>query len=213
MTAPVDDAYNIGRSLRGMPQPTRGRKNVRKLVGGFDREKDDFYPTPAALTLPLLRLEEWDGDVWECACGDGAIARLLPDFLPLQNKVISTDLVYRGYGRGGIDFLMERELLAPIVFTNPPFKLWLHFAQHALALGARKVILLGRVLNLEGKRAAAFMQANGLARVVVSAGRVDILPPGAKPTGKGGIIAYAWYVFERGHQGPPALHWITPDKG
>lgn len=113
---------------------------------------------------------------------------------------------------GGVDFLMEQKLLAPIVVTNPPFKLWQQFANHALDLGARKVVLLGRVLNLEGKAASALMQSRGLARVIVSAGRVDILPPSAKPTGKGGIIAYAWYVFERGHRGPPALHWITPDK-
>jgi hypothetical protein len=59
------------------------------------------------------------------------------------------------------------------------------------------VVLLGRVLNLEGKAASSLMQKRGLARVLVSAGRVDILPPGAKPTGKGGIIAYAWYVFEK----------------
>ncbi len=210
MSAPVDEAYNIGRSMRGMPQPTRGRKNVRKMVGGFDREKDDYYPTPPVLTRPLLRLERFAGPVWECACGDGALVRCLEEF---GYEVVATDLVARGaYTTGGRDFLMEQKLLAPNVFTNPPFKLWLKFVDHALHLGAEKVVMLGRVLNLEGKAAAAFMQANGLARVYVSAGRVDILPPGANPTGKGGIIAYAWYVFERGHTGAPSLHWITPDK-
>jgi hypothetical protein len=62
------DTYNIGRSLRGMPQPTRGRRNVRKLVGGFDREKDDFYPTPAPLTRALLASSRSRAAVWECAC-------------------------------------------------------------------------------------------------------------------------------------------------
>lgn len=208
----IADAYNIGRSLRGMPQPTRGRKNVRKLVGGFDREKDDYYPTPGRLTRPMLRLEPFDGPVWECACGDGAIVR---EMLARRMPVVATDLVMRrilfGQMGGGRDFLMERKLLAPNIVSNPPFKLWLQFVRHALALGARKVVMLGRVLNLEGKAASAFMQETNLARVLVSAGRVDILPPGAKPTGKGGIIAYAWYVWEQGHDGPPSLHWITPD--
>jgi hypothetical protein len=103
-------------------------------------------------------------------------------------------------------------LLKPCVVTNPPFKLWQQFANHALDLGADKVVLLGRVLNLEGKAASSLMQRRGLARVLVSAGRVDILPPGAKPTGKGGIIAYAWYVFERGFAGDPVIKWFTPEK-
>lgn len=211
MSAPVDETYNIGRSLRGMPQPTRGRKNVRKLVGGFDREKDDYYPTPAPLTRALLRLERFDGPVWECACGDGAMVR---EFQAAGHRVIATDLVGRAPMdlRGGRDFLMEQQLLAPEIATNPPFKLWQQFANHALDLGARKVVLIGRLLNLEGKAASALMQQRGLARVLISAGRVDILPPGAKPTGKGGIIAYAWYVFERGHVGDPVIKWFTPEK-
>lgn len=107
---------------------------------------------------------------------------------------------------------MERELLAPNIVTNPPFKLWQQFVNQALDLGARKVIMLGRVLNLEGKAASSLMQRRGLARVLISAGRVDILPPGAKPTGKGGIIAYAWYVFERDYVGDPSIKWFTPEK-
>lgn len=205
----MTDAYDIGRSMRGMPQPTRGRQNVRKSVGGFDREKDDFYPTPRGLTVPLLRMETFEGAVWECACGDGAISSLLAE----QYITFSTDLVARGpYLTGGVDFLMEQSLLAPNVVTNPPFKLWQQFVNHALDLGARKVVMLGRVLNLEGKAASSLMQRRGLARVLISAGRVDILPPGAKPTGKGGIIAYAWYVFERGFQGDPTIKWFTPEK-
>ncbi|WP_428668073.1 hypothetical protein [Reyranella sp.] len=209
MTLPVDEPYNIGRSLRGMPQPTRGRKNVRKLVGGLDREKDDFYPTPASLTRALVKLEQFDGPVWECACGDGAMSRILAE----GNITFATDLVARGGYAGGVDFLLEQKLMAPNIVTNPPFKLWQQFANHALDLGAEKVVLLGRVLNLEGKAASALMQRRGLARVLVSAGRVDILPPGAKSTGKGGIIAYAWYVFERGFRGDPVIKWFTPEKG
>lgn len=48
-------------------------KGSRGLGGarGFAREKDDFYPTPAALVEPLI--ERWRlhllGGVWEPACG------------------------------------------------------------------------------------------------------------------------------------------------
>jgi hypothetical protein len=113
------DTYNIGRSLRGMPQPTRGRRNVRKLVGGFDREKDDFYPTPAPLTRALLALEPFDGAVWECAC-----RRRRDGEHPAPSATLSTrPTLWRAPPLpGGIDFLMETATLdqgAPNVVTNP----------------------------------------------------------------------------------------------
>jgi hypothetical protein len=42
------------------------------------RERDDFYRTPVHATESLLRRETFDGTIWECACGDGAISDLLP---------------------------------------------------------------------------------------------------------------------------------------
>ena len=182
-----------------------GRKNVRREVGGFEREKDDFYPTPAALVRPMLDMEKFDGNVWECACGDGAISRFFP-----SNTVVSTDLVARGFGGSGVDFLAQTKLLAPNIVTNPPFKLWLPFAKHALALGARKVVLFSRLLTLEGKANSAFMRESKLARVLISAGRVNILPPGAIDKGHNGTTAYAWYVWERGHKGDPQIKWFEP---
>jgi hypothetical protein len=184
-----------------------GRKNVRRIVGGFDREKDDFYPTPAALVRPMLAMEAFVGPVWECACGDGAIAREIT-----ENEVVGTDLVYRGYGEGGIDFLKCADLRAPNIVTNPPFKLWLIFARHAIALGAQKVVLFSRLLTLEGRANSAMMRETGLTRVLISAGRVNILPPGAIDKGHSGTTAYAWYVWERGHRGDPVVRWFTPDR-
>lgn len=84
-----------------------------------NREKDDFYPTPDAATMALLSREQFDPDVWEPACGDGAISRI---FEAAGHRVVSTDLVDRGYGEPRVDFLMESRLLAPHIVTNPPFK-------------------------------------------------------------------------------------------
>ena len=203
----MTDARPVGHTLMGMPAPKRGRQNTRREVGGFEREKDDFYPTPPTLTRPLLRLEAFHGDVWECACGDGAIAQEFG-----ASRVVSTDLVDRGYGRAGVDFLMERALLAPNIVTNPPFKLWRAFAEHAHALGARKVVFLGRLLNLEGAANSRMFEATGLTRVWIATRRVNFLPPGAMTKGHGTVIAYAWFVWERGHKGPWSGNFFTPDK-
>src|ERR1700759_147425 len=56
--------------------------------------------TSSARALP--KLVGWPRRVWEPACGDGGIAR------PLERggfRVVGTDLVDRGYGFGGVDFL------------------------------------------------------------------------------------------------------------
>ena len=83
-----------------------------------NQEKDDFYPTPPQAVLPLLPHLELIGntqyDVWECACGDGAISKVLEEN---GLNVRSTDLIDRGYGDYGIDFLMETK--ACLLYTSP----------------------------------------------------------------------------------------------
>ena len=67
-----------------------------------ERQKDDFYSTdPKALDLfyPKFSLHH---KVWECACGDGSLSKWLES---RGHGVLSSDLVDRGYGDTGIDFL------------------------------------------------------------------------------------------------------------
>jgi len=37
----------------------------------------EFYPTPPEATRALLSVESFEGDIWEPACGDGAISKVL----------------------------------------------------------------------------------------------------------------------------------------
>jgi len=67
-----------------------------------DREENDYYATePKAIEL-LLEREKFSTNIWEPACGEGHISKVL---LSHGHQVFSTDLIYRGYGCGGIDFL------------------------------------------------------------------------------------------------------------
>jgi hypothetical protein len=59
---------------------------------------EGFHPTPPRAVRALLTVEAFVGVIWECACGDGAISRVLE---AAGHQVISTDLVDRGYGCGG----------------------------------------------------------------------------------------------------------------
>jgi hypothetical protein len=105
------------------------------------REPDDFYQTPAECTVALIAAE---GDrlprrAWDPCCGTGDIAVVLE---ANGLEVVSTDLVDRGYGKGGVDFLTLDIPLATAIVTNPPFKHAEAMIRHAAKLGIDYVAFL-----------------------------------------------------------------------
>lgn len=66
------------------------------------RQAEDFYPTPRYVTEALLDNYRFCGKIWEPACGDGRMSEVL---LERYSDVESSDLVDRGYGESGVDFL------------------------------------------------------------------------------------------------------------
>lgn len=171
-----------------------------------DRQVDDFYATPRSAIVQLLQVEQFDNVVWEPACGDGAISRVLQE---TGHAVVSTDLIDRGYGIGGIDFLMEMKPAGYHVVTNPPFKLATEFARRALELVPGKVAMLLKIGFLEGPTREDIHKY--LARVWVIRRRITFLKDGkefSRSNGKGGIHTYAWFVWDRSHTGPVSLGWL-----
>lgn len=133
--------------------------------GNGTRREHDFYPTPAEATAALA--EHLGADlprrIWEPACGDGALAKVLIGY---GAQVIASDLIDRGYGCGGIDFLETRKAAADAIITNPPFALADRFIGHAQKLGVRFLALLlkvqfynaaGRLPDFHGYRPAAVL--------------------------------------------------------
>src|SRR5713101_7847389 len=106
------------------------------LNGGFkppikrfaDLDGPDFYPTPRWATFALIDNEAFKGDIWECACGDGAMSDVLAE---AGGKVESSDLYDRGFGEIGHDFLGTKRRRRNII-TNPPFHSAEGFAATAL---------------------------------------------------------------------------------
>lgn len=168
------------------------------------RERDDFYATPEKCTRALLRVETFEGAFWEPACGNGAISRVLP------GDVVSTDLIDRGFGVAGRDFLFEQDLLAPNVVTNPPFKLVDEFVLHSIHLGAEKIAIFMRLAWLEGRaRHKKLWEPHPPIRIWTFCGRQTLWrgdDPNAKDTG--GAIAFSWFIWERGYHGAPAMGWL-----
>lgn len=176
------------------------------IPDAVNRQKDDFYPTPPRGTQALLAVEKFIGGIWEPACGDGAISRELE---AVGYDVVSTDLINRGYGTSNRDFLLDYQTTADNIVTNPPFKLANEFVAHALTRSRRKVAMLCRLAWLEGKERGKMFQRTPLARVWVFSSRIPMLRNGdAMMAGGGGMIAFAWYVWDHEHSGPPTLGWL-----
>lgn len=94
-------------------------KDRRLRAGGHGfRAPNEFYPTPPEAARALLSVESFDGDIWEPACGDGAISEVL---VGAGYDVVSTDLIAYGYGEAGVDFLTQTKARAKHIVTNPPY--------------------------------------------------------------------------------------------
>lgn len=189
---------------------TQAQRVAGVAVDAARRSPADFYPTPPEATEALLRVETFrHRRIWEPACGNGAISKVLE---AAGYNVFSSDLHDRGYGTPNVDFPASVDMYACNIVTNPPFSLVLPFARRAVDATAGtqrgKVALLLRLACLEGKARREFFESSPLARVWVFSKRVQFKRPGWEDTGKGGMVAYAWYVWEHGHKGPPLLGWL-----
>lgn len=86
-----------------------------------NRENDDFYATDPKAVDMLCNLEKFSQTILEPACGQGHIAKTLEAH---GYKVLACDLIDRGYGTAGIDFLtLDKQNVNADVITNPPYKL------------------------------------------------------------------------------------------
>ena len=85
-----------------------------------ERQKYDYYATDPKAAELLLKEERFAHTIWECACGEGHLSKVFESF---GYDVISTDIVYRGYGEPqSIDFLkVNIKDLDRDIITNPPY--------------------------------------------------------------------------------------------
>lgn len=191
--------------------PSKGLSIVGSSRANGDREENDFYPTPSFVTEALMAREQFIGNVLEPACGDGSMSRVIEKY----NPVVSYDLIYRGYGSGSRDFLKSPYLSYSNVITNPPYKLALEFVNTSKLVADKKIAMFLKTTFLEGERRYSMFQDRDfpLKRVYQFCRRVNLYKNGqSMRRGKkiaSGMIAFAWFVWERGYRGRPEIEWIN----
>ena len=184
-------------------------KTVNRLLGdGDNREFADHYPTPSWATEELLKREEFTGLVWECACGDGAISKVL-----IKNNidVVSSDILDYGYGTPNIDFLNDTDLfndfhfVADSIITNPPFSNATEFVYMSKKWSSDKVAMFLKTTFLEGvERHKLFTDKRfPLKSIYQFSRRVSF-----GDSKSGGMLAFAWFVWDKNYVGKPQIEWI-----
>jgi len=184
-------------------------KNKHLSIVGFgkNRAEADFYPTPESTTKALLDREEFEGLIWECASGDGAMAEAIMKYTE-ANPVMSSDIREDVYGRGGVNFLKSNEKAENII-TNPPYRYAKEFVLKAKEQASQKVAMLLKLVFLEssGRYEMFRDKAFPLKKVYVFCKRQKIYAKGI--IGKNsGLIAYAWFVWDKNYKGKPTIEWI-----
>lgn len=174
-----------------------------------EREKHDFYATdPIAIEL-LLEMEEFD-NVWECACGEGHLSKVLID-KGIHGK--SSDLIDRGFGEVGVDFLaIDNQEWNGHIITNPPYRYATEFVIKALTIipEGKKVAMFLKLQFMESKGRKQLFIDFPPKYIYVSSSRIACAKNGDfKSKSDGSAVAYAWYIFEKGFKGETIVRWFN----
>lgn len=174
-----------------------------------ERETNDYYATePKALEL-LCDIEKFSPKIWECSCGEGHLSEVLKK---RGYDVVSSDLIDRGYGYGGIDFLKTTKPFDGDIITNPPYKYALEFVKHALEIitDGHRVAMFLKLQFLEGKARRQFFDSTPPSRIYVSSGRLCCAMNGDfKKYSKSNAVTYAWFIWEKPFSGEPIVRWFN----
>lgn len=171
-------------------------------------QPNEYYATHPSVTKDLLRIESFHKLILEPACGSGFISKPLMDN---GYEVLSTDLIDRGFGNGGIDFLTHKfEEGTYDIVTNPPYSLFLPFLRKAIEICHNKVAMLLPLAFLTCKQRSEFYKNYPPHTVYVYRDRICIAKNGEFDKYPSIINPqhYAWFVWHKGFMGDPVIKWI-----
>ncbi len=178
-----------------------------------ERQQDDYYATEPKAVEILLENETFSHNIWECACGEGHISKVLEK---AGYNVYSSDLIYRGYGDTESFNFLEDTLddFDGDIITNPPYKYAKEFVKTAIETikPGHKVAMFLKLTFLESKSRRELFDKYPPKTVYVSSSRLQCAKNGdfeKYGKGVGTAVAYAWYVWEKGFSGDPSIRWVN----
>lgn len=178
-----------------LPAASAGASRER-VVTDHARVASDWYVEPGWCTELLLQAVDFVGPIWDPCCGCGTIPKTIQRCGNITNGYGGSDLVYRGYGEGGRDFLADPGPWFNLIF-NPPYNIAEQFILHALDVASCKVAALVNLkfLASQGRRERLF-KPHPPAAVLILSRRPSMPPGGSGIEAKGGTADYCWVVWE-----------------
>lgn len=172
-----------------------------------DRQEHDYYATDPKAIDALNKVMPLEGlFIWEPACGAGHLSKRMQYF---GAEVLSTDLYDRGYGGDNVDFLQCKNLEAPIIVTNPPYRYAYEFVEHSLDIGADRVAMFLKLTFLEGQKRKKLFEKYPPKTVAVFSKRIQVAINGdPEMFSKSSAACYAWFIWEKGYTGKPEVEWV-----
>lgn len=176
-----------------------------------ERQNEDFYATDPIAAELLLKLEQFDGDIWECACGENHLANVFKEH---GYNVRTSDIVERIEGTEIIDFLNYNEKWNGNIITNPPYSKAKEFIEKSIEIipDGKKVAMFLKVQFLEGKARRKLFEKYPPKTIWVSSSRILCAKnadfDGMK-RGGGSAVAYCWFIWEKGYKGDTVVKWFN----
>lgn len=176
-----------------------------------EREENDFYATDSIAIDKLINSGiKLKSPIWECACGQGDLSKRLEE---LGYEVFSTDLINRGYGETGIDFLEQTDKWNGTILTNPPYIKAYEFIEHAMSIATEgnEIWMFLKLTFLESKKRRKLFEQYPPVCVHVFSERILCAKNGdftGMKAGGGSAVAYAWYQFKKGYKGETIIKWL-----
>lgn len=171
-------------------------------------QPNEYYATHPSVTLDLLREETFHHHILEPACGGGFISKPLMDN---GYNVLSTDIIDRGFGNGGINFLLyEFEVGVYDIVTNPPYSLFIPFLEKAIGICKNKVAMLLPLSFITTKQRSKLYKTYPPHTIYVYEDRICIAKNGEfeKYSSVINPQQYAWFIWHKGFNGNPTIKWI-----
>lgn len=175
------------------------------------RQVNDFYATHPSCTSDILREEVFHENILEPFCGVGSMSKVIEEH---GYRVLSYDIIDRGYGKVGDFFKVDYPKDKYDIITNPPYSDNLvEIIIRCLKLCKNKVAILMplRYLSSEARYSGIYKKFPP-SRVYVYQERICIAKNADFDTyndAGANMEIYAWYIWEKGHNGTTELKWIS----
>jgi len=158
----------------------KGTKKLKIQMNG----RSDEFSTPKYALKPLLPFLKKSVTIWECAWGDGDLAKHL--------KKEGFEVIGESYK----DFLDEDFSLNKkgfdMIVTNPPYSKKDEFLKRAYELGKPFAFLMP-LTTLEGIKRGALFKKYGL-QLIIPNRRINFITPSGK--GSGAWFQTAWFCWK-----------------